>query len=160
MIGEGNGNPLQYSCLENPIDRGTWKATVHGVAKSRTQVRQLNTCQGIGKTLQGKYKCPNVTVYSRVELTSECSLITLSYRKKKVEEEVTLQTSPPITENQSAELQLSRIVWTTSGSFPICGSCSYILKLITIRVSLTADSPVKLQVRVDIFTSCRPFSPT
>ena len=29
--GEGNGNPLQYSCLENSMDRGTWKATVHGV---------------------------------------------------------------------------------------------------------------------------------
>ena len=35
--GEGNGNPLQYSCLENPVDRGGWRATVHGVAKSRTQ---------------------------------------------------------------------------------------------------------------------------
>ena len=35
-LGEGNGNPLQYSCLENPIDRGTWSATVHGVAKSWT----------------------------------------------------------------------------------------------------------------------------
>ena len=33
---EGNGNPLQYSCLENPMDRGAWRATVHGVAKSRT----------------------------------------------------------------------------------------------------------------------------
>ena len=34
--GEGNGNPLQYSCLVNAMDRGTWRATVHGVAKSRT----------------------------------------------------------------------------------------------------------------------------
>ena len=33
--GEENGNPLQYSCLENPIDRGTWRATVHGVARVR-----------------------------------------------------------------------------------------------------------------------------
>ena len=31
--GEGNGNPLQYSCLENPMDRGDWPATAHGVAK-------------------------------------------------------------------------------------------------------------------------------
>ena len=31
--GEGNGNPLQYSCLENPMDRGTWRATVHGVTR-------------------------------------------------------------------------------------------------------------------------------
>ena len=34
--GEGNGNPLQHSCLENSMDRGTWWATVHGVAKSWT----------------------------------------------------------------------------------------------------------------------------
>ena len=36
--GEGNGNPLQYSCLENPMDRGAWQATVHRVTKSRTQL--------------------------------------------------------------------------------------------------------------------------
>ena len=34
--GEGNGNPFQYSCLENPMDKGTWLVTVHGVTKSRT----------------------------------------------------------------------------------------------------------------------------
>ena len=34
--GEGTGNPLQYSCLENPIDRGAWWATVHRITKSRT----------------------------------------------------------------------------------------------------------------------------
>ena len=34
--GEGNGNLLQYSCLENPMDRGAWGATVHGVAQSQT----------------------------------------------------------------------------------------------------------------------------
>ena len=37
-IGEGNGNPLQCSCLENPMDRGAWRATAHGVAKSRTRL--------------------------------------------------------------------------------------------------------------------------
>ena len=49
---EGNGNPLQYSCLENPMDRGAWEATVHGVAKSRTQLSNFtltlnfqNTCE-------------------------------------------------------------------------------------------------------------------
>ena len=36
--GEGDGNPVQYSCLENPMDRGAWQATVHGVAKSQTQL--------------------------------------------------------------------------------------------------------------------------
>ena len=34
--GEGNGNPLQYSCLENPMDKGSWWVTVHGVTKSHT----------------------------------------------------------------------------------------------------------------------------
>ena len=38
MEGEGNGNPLQCSCLENPMDRGAWWAAVHGVAKSQTRL--------------------------------------------------------------------------------------------------------------------------
>ena len=36
--GDGNGNLLQYSCLENPMDRGAWRATVHGVLKSQTRL--------------------------------------------------------------------------------------------------------------------------
>ena len=36
--GEGNGNPLQYSCLENPMDRGAWQVTVHGVSKSQARL--------------------------------------------------------------------------------------------------------------------------
>ena len=36
--GEGNGNPLQYSCLENSMDRGAWQVTVHGVPKSQTRL--------------------------------------------------------------------------------------------------------------------------
>ena len=36
LLGEGYGNPLQYSCLENPMDRGAWRATVYGVAKGQT----------------------------------------------------------------------------------------------------------------------------
>ena len=38
MVGEGNSTPLQYSCLENPMDGGAWQAAVHGVAKSRAQL--------------------------------------------------------------------------------------------------------------------------
>ena len=36
--GEGNGNPFQYYCLENPMERGAWWATIHGVAKSQTRL--------------------------------------------------------------------------------------------------------------------------
>ena len=39
--GEGNGNPLQYSCLENPMDRGAWWATIYGVTKSRTRLNDF-----------------------------------------------------------------------------------------------------------------------
>ena len=42
-IGEGNGNPLQYSCLENPRDRGAWWAAVYGVAQSRTRLKWLSS---------------------------------------------------------------------------------------------------------------------
>ena len=41
--GGGNGNPLQYSCLENPMDRGVWRAMVHGVAKSQTRLKRFST---------------------------------------------------------------------------------------------------------------------
>ena len=40
-LGEGNGNPLRYSCLENSMDRGTWWATSHGVSESRTGLKGL-----------------------------------------------------------------------------------------------------------------------
>ena len=51
-IGEGNGNPLQCSCLENPRDGGAWWAAVSGVAQSRTQLKRLSSsskaCQEVG----------------------------------------------------------------------------------------------------------------
>ena len=53
--GEGNGNSLQYSCLENPRDREAWRATVLGITKSQTQLKQLNMRQilsGRGKRIQ------------------------------------------------------------------------------------------------------------
>ena len=42
--GEGNGSPLQYSCLGNPMDRGIWQATVHGVTKESDTTEQLRAC--------------------------------------------------------------------------------------------------------------------
>ena len=45
--GGGHGNPLQYSCLENPMDRGAWWAVVHGVTKSWTRLKRLNMHAGV-----------------------------------------------------------------------------------------------------------------
>ena len=52
--GEGNGNPLQYSCLENPMEGGAWWAIVHGVAKSQTQLSNFthSFTQGLNKIEQ------------------------------------------------------------------------------------------------------------
>ena len=53
--GEGNGNPLQYCCLENPRDGGAWWATVHGVEKSRTRLSDFTY---IRVTVNGLQYCP------------------------------------------------------------------------------------------------------
>ena len=53
--GEGNGNPLQYSCLENPMDGGTWWATVHGVAKSQTRLSDFTFFKVYGIMIQVTY---------------------------------------------------------------------------------------------------------
>ena len=42
ISGGGNGNPLQYSCLQNPMNRGAWRAIVHEVAKSQTGLKQVS----------------------------------------------------------------------------------------------------------------------
>ena len=42
LLGEGHGNPFQYSCLENPMDRGAWWATVHEVAKGQTRLSNFD----------------------------------------------------------------------------------------------------------------------
>ena len=74
-IGEGNGTPLQCSCLENPRDRGAWWAAVHGVAQSRTRLKRLSssssssssrhsnpTCADSLVTLTGPSVSPQLTI--------------------------------------------------------------------------------------------------
>ena len=56
-IGEGNGNPLQCSCLENPRDRGAWLAAVHKVSKSQTQLKGPSTYTGEGNGNPLQYSC-------------------------------------------------------------------------------------------------------
>ena len=57
--GEGHGNPLQYFCLENLMDRGAWWVTVHGVTQSRTQLKRLSTVSVLGT--------PDIQAYLTVE---------------------------------------------------------------------------------------------
>ena len=58
--GEGNGNPLQYSCLENPMDRGVWRAIVHRVAKCLTWLsNQINIENVLSLAVKMKYESPN-----------------------------------------------------------------------------------------------------
>ena len=52
--GEGHGNQLQYSCLKNPMDRGAWRAVVHGVTKSQTQLSDLH-CTSLHFTRNPNY---------------------------------------------------------------------------------------------------------
>ena len=56
--GEGSGNPLQYSCLENPMDRGAWRATFHRVTQSRTWLKQLSTQAKHMLTMQSSHHIP------------------------------------------------------------------------------------------------------
>ena len=57
--GEGNGNPLQYSCLENPLDRGAWWAALPRVAQSQTRLKQQSdlACIGEGSGNPLQYSC-------------------------------------------------------------------------------------------------------
>ena len=62
--GEGNGYPVQYSCLENSLDRGAWQAMVHGVANSQTRLKRLSTAHSTQHTffkltvvLQQQHNC-------------------------------------------------------------------------------------------------------
>ena len=58
-IGEGNGNPLQYSCLENPRERGAWWAAVYGVAQSQTRLKLLSSSSSSLFFIYREYKLPD-----------------------------------------------------------------------------------------------------
>ena len=63
--GEGKGNPLQYSCLQNPMDRGAWWATVHGTTKIQKELKQLSTHAQIN----GTELSPEINCYTYSQLT-------------------------------------------------------------------------------------------
>ena len=69
-LGGGHGNPLQYSCLENPMDSGGWWAAVHGVAKSLTWMKRLSMHAGMPACIQTR---TIATRWSRQEVMSSCT---------------------------------------------------------------------------------------
>ena len=66
-LGEGNGNPLQYSCLENPMDGESWSAAVHGVAKSWTRLSDF-TLHSLMTNLDSLLKSRDVTWLTKVHI--------------------------------------------------------------------------------------------
>ena len=94
QAGEGNDNPLQYSCLENPTDRGGWQATVHGVAKSQTWLSDLHThthththtcsqekpCVPCGSLLTLQPSASGLMAHTHPPSANDCSLCTLRRR--------------------------------------------------------------------------------
>ena len=80
--GEGNGNPLQYSCLENPRDRGAWWAPIYGVAQSRTWLKWLSSSsmlnwvrRAIGSTMNPVHSQQSANIPPRLLCDNECSLL-------------------------------------------------------------------------------------
>ena len=65
-IGEGNGSPLQYSCLENPRDGGAWWAAVYGVAQSRTRLKRLSSSRKLLYNIGSSTRCSVMTQRGRM----------------------------------------------------------------------------------------------
>ena len=85
--GEGNGNPLRYSCLGNPMDRGVWRAIAHGVPKSRTRLSrpQPEGSQRVGNNLVTKQQqsCCLYTIFQDLFITGSMYLLTTFINKHK-----------------------------------------------------------------------------
>ena len=78
-IGEGSGNPLQCSCLENPRDGGAWWAAIKGIAQSWTRLKQLSSSSKVPKKVSSAEKhpfLPTMTFHSNLTAFSQDSAIT------------------------------------------------------------------------------------
>ena len=76
--GDRNDNPLKYSCLENSMDRGAWRSTVHGFTKSRTQLKQFGTC-ALGKRRELEY-----IHYDRISCSQVDAQVTFPFSQHKM----------------------------------------------------------------------------
>ena len=90
-IGVGNGNPLQYSCLENPSDRGAWWAAVFGVAQSRTRLKRLSSSSS--SPLQAPTEESSVTGTKKKRCTLHLSDFTFTFHFHALEKELATHSS-------------------------------------------------------------------
>ena len=102
--GVGNGNPLQYSCLENSMDRGAWWATVHGVAKSRTWLRDwacMHTCSAVYNLLFQPFLSGQFSVIKYIHIVMQTSPVSISrtFSSFQTETLYTLNNSSPFCSN-------------------------------------------------------------
>ena len=88
-IGEGNGNPLQCSCLENPRDRGAWWAAVYGVAQSRTRLKRLSSSRG--KSVNGRISEMTWQLIYLVKTEGTSSLVAQMVKNSSVMQETWVQ---------------------------------------------------------------------
>ena len=97
--GGGHGNPLQSSCLRNPMDRGAWQATAHGVAKSRTRLKWLSTwARGLWMAQDHSYQglsCSDLNFSSVQSLTRVRLLATPWTAARQASLSITNSQSPP-----------------------------------------------------------------
>ena len=97
--GGGHGNPLQSSCLRNPMDRGAWQATAHGVSKSRTRLKWLSTrARGLWMAQDHSYQglsCSDLNFSSVQSLTRVRLLATPWTAARQASLSITNSQSPP-----------------------------------------------------------------
>ena len=77
-IGEGNGNPLQCSCLENPRDRGAWWAAIYGIAQSRTRLKRLSSSSSSSRWHSNNVCLFQVGVQSHHSIPLDSSIVSSS----------------------------------------------------------------------------------
>ena len=161
-IGEGNGNPLQCSCLENPRDGGTWWAAVYGVAQGRTRLKRLSSSSTRSKTTREVLEVKQASLVAQtvknlpamqetqvLSLGQEGSLekgmtthsSILAWRMPRTEQPGGLQSSS-VQFSSLSRVQLFATPWTTACqvSLSITNSWS-LLKLMSIQPSHPLSSP-------------------
>ena len=140
--GEGNGNPLQYSCLENPRDGGAWWAAIYGVAQSRTRLKWLSSSSRYADdtTLMAEREEELKSLLMKVKEESEKVGLKLNIEKTKI------MASGPITSWQMGKQWKQWQTIFLGSKITADGDCSHAIKrrlLLGKKVTTNLDSILK-----------------